>query len=173
MQTYQKVLWAAGICALAFLSLMGFLIVMGLFPKVLIFGMLTTVDQVLRIRLASAAIFIFLFGLSLYLPFSMRRGAGKSVIYLKNPLGAIEISQRAICEFIERVGKQVEGVEDIKAAIKSDEEGVDVFLTLSAKAEGEVPRLIDELQTVIKNYLAHTLGIENVREIKVKVTKLL
>jgi len=173
MQAYQKVLWGVGICALAFLSLMGFLIVIGIFPRILIFGMLTTVDQTLRVQLASTAIFAFLFALSLYLPFSLRRRGGGSVIHLKNPLGAVEISQRAICEFIQRVGKEVEGVGDIKAGIKSDEEGVDVFLTLSAQAQGEVPRLIDELQTVIKNYFTHTLGIENVREIKVRVARLL
>jgi len=67
----------------------------------------------------------------------------------------------------------VEGIEDIKARIKTGEEGIDVFLTLSARAQEEVPRLIDELQTVVKNYLNHTLGIENVREIKVRVTKLI
>jgi uncharacterized alkaline shock family protein YloU len=85
----------------------------------------------------------------------------------------VEISQRAICEFIQRVGKEVEGVEDIKARIKSGDEGVNVFLTLSARGQGEVPRLIDELQTVVKNYLNQTLGIENVREVKVRVAKLL
>ncbi|RLE06513.1 hypothetical protein DRZ78_04635, partial [Candidatus Aerophobetes bacterium] len=98
---------------------------------------------------------------------------GRAIIPLKNPLGEVEISQRAICEFIQRVGKEVEGVEDVRAGIKSGEEGVDVFLTLSARAQGEVPRLIDELQTVVKNYLNRTLGIENVREIKVRVAKLI
>jgi len=64
-------------------------------------------------------------------------------------------------------------VEDIKADIKLAEEGVDVYLTLSAQAQGEIPRLIDELQTVVKNYLNNTVGIENVQEVKVKVTKII
>jgi len=92
---------------------------------------------------------------------------------LKNPLGEMEISQKAICGFIQRIGKGVEGVEDIKADIKLAEEGVDVYLTLSAQGQGEIPRLIDELQTVVKNYLNNTIGIENVREVKVKVAKIL
>ncbi|GAF84442.1 unnamed protein product, partial [marine sediment metagenome] len=49
----------------------------------------------------------------------------------------------------------------------------DVYLTLSAQGQGEIPRLIDELQTVVKNYLNNTVGIENVREVKVKVAKIL
>ncbi|MEA3485792.1 MAG: alkaline shock response membrane anchor protein AmaP, partial [Candidatus Aerophobetes bacterium] len=125
-------------------------------------------------KLISTTVFAFLFGISIYLPFLRKRESkGGAIIPLKNPLGEVEISQRAICEFIQRVGKEVEGVEDIKARIKSSDEGVNVFLTLSARAQGEVPRLIDELQTVVKNYLNQTLGIENVREIKVRVTKLL
>ena len=174
MRVYQKILWGVGICALAFLSLMSLLFVLGVFPRLFIFGMLTTIEQTLRAKLISVAFFAFLFGLSLYLPFTVRKGeGGRAIIPLKNPLGEVEISQRAICEFIQRVGKEVEGVEDVRAGIKSGEEGVDVFLTLSARAQGEVPRLIDELQTVVKNYLNRTLGIENVREIKVRVAKLI
>ncbi len=173
MKIYQKVLLGVGICALAFLSLMGLLIIIGVFPRVIIFGMVSAVEQTLKVKFVSTAIFAFLFGLSLYLPFSMlRRGEGK-VIPLKNPLGEVDISQRAICEFIQRVGKEVEGVEDVRAGIRSDGEGVDVSLTLSARTQGEIPRLIDELQTVVKNYLNQTLGIENVREIKVKVARLI
>jgi len=174
MRFYQKVLWGVGVCALAFLSLMGLLFIIGVFPRLLIFGMLTALEQTLRIKMISIAVFAFLLGLSIYLPFlRARETKGGAIIPLKNPLGEVEISQRAICEFIQRVGKEVEGIEDIKARIKTGEEGIDVFLTLSARAQEEVPRLIDELQTVVKNYLNHTLGIENVREIKVRVTKLI
>ncbi len=173
MRLYQKVLWGVGVCGLALLSLGGFLVVMGLFDRFVVYGWLTFVEQTVLTRSIILLIFGFLFGLSLYLPFLTRTKAGGAVIPLKNPLGAVEISQKAISEFIQRIGKEVEGVEDIKAAIKSSDEGVDVYLTLSAQAQGEVPRLIDELQTVVKTYLNKTVGIESVREIKVKVVKLI
>jgi len=173
MRFYQKVLWGVGVCALALLSLGGFLVVVGLFDRFVVHGWLTIVEQTLLTRSIILVIFGFLFGLSLYLPFLTRTKAERAVIPLKNPLGAVEISQKAISEFIQRIGKEVEGVEDIKAAIKSSDEGVDVYLTLSAQAQGEVPRLIDELQTVVKTYLNKTVGIENVREIKVRVVKLI
>jgi len=99
-----------------------------------------------------------------------KRGA---VISLRNPLGQVEISQRAISDFIQREGREVEGVGDLKAKVRSTGEGVDVELSLSAQAEGEIPRLIDELQSVVKKYLNSTVGIENVKEIKVKVTKII
>ena len=173
MRVYQKVLWGVGVCALALLSLGGFLVGVGLFDRFVVSGWLTLVEQTVLTRSIILLIFGFLFGLSLYLPFLTRTKAGAAVIPLKNPLGAVEISQKAISEFIQRIGKEVEGVEDIKAAIKSSDEGVDVYLTLSAQAQGEVPRLIDELQTVVKTYLNKTVGIESVGEIKVRVAKLL
>ena len=173
MRFYQKGLWGVGVCALALLSLGGFLVVVGLFDRFVVIGWLTFVEQTLLTRSIILVIFGFLFGLSLYLLSSTGTKVERAVIPLKNPLGAVEISQKAISEFIQRIGKEVEGVEDIKAAIKSSDEGVDVYLTLSAQAQGEVPRLIDELQTVVKTYLNKTVGIENVREIKVRVAKLI
>ena len=158
MRIYQKVLWVIGLIALAALSLGGFLVSIGVIPRFIIFSTLTALEQDIAIRLATVIVFGFLFVLSIYLPIATwaRKGGGITTIPLKNPLGEVEISQRAICEFIQRVGKEVQGVEDIKANIKSTEEGVDVFLTLSAQAQGEIPRLIDELQTVVKNYLNNT-----------------
>jgi len=174
MRIYQKAFWVIGLIALAALSLGGFLINIGFVPRFVIFGTLTVLEQDIAIRLAALVIFGFLFALSIYLPIvTWVKGGRDATIPLRNPLGEIEISQRAVCEFIQRVGKEVQGVEDIKANIKSTEEGVDVLLTLSAQAQGEIPRLIDELQTVVKNYLNKTVGIENVREIKVKVAKIL
>ena len=175
MRIYQKVFWVIGLIALAALSLGGFLVSVGFIPRFVIFGTLTTLEQNILIGLATLIVFGFLFILSIYLPIVTwgKKQGGTATIPLRNPLGEVEISQRAICEFIQRVGKEVQGVEDIKANIKSTEEGVDVLLTLSAQAQGEIPRLIDELQTVVKNYLNKTVGIENVREIKVKVAKIL
>ncbi len=176
MRIHQKIFWVLGLIALAALSLGGFLVSTGFIPRFIIFGTLTTLEQDFAIRLATFVVFGFLFVLSIYLPivtWGKEKRGGAATIPLRNPLGEIEISQRAICEFIQRVGKEVQGVEDIKANIKSTEEGVDVFLALSAQAQGEIPRLIDELQTVVKNYLNNTVGIENVREIKVKVAKII
>jgi len=173
MKIYQKVLWVIALVAFGALSLGGLLVSAGILPKILIFSALTAMELGILIRIGVSVVFIFLLGLSIYLPIVTWTEGKGTTIPLRNPLGEIEISQRAICEFIQRVGKEVQGVEDLKAKVKSTEEGVDVDLTLAAHAQGEIPRLIDELQNVIKNYLNNTVGIENVREIRVKVGKIL
>jgi len=173
MKIYQKVLWVIALVAFGALSLGGLLVSTGILPKILIFSALTAMELGILIRIGVSVVFIFLLGLSIYLPVVTWTEGKGTTIPLRNPLGEIEISQRAICEFIQKVGKEVQGVEDLKAKVKSTEEGVDVDLTLAAHAQGEIPRLIDELQNVIKNYLNNTVGIENVREIRVKVGKIL
>ena len=173
MRVFKRILWGIIVVALAFLSLAGFFISLEIIPRFAVLGALTALEQQLLIKGISICLFGFLFVLSIALPFLGREKREGAVVSLKNPLGEMEISQKAICGFIQRIGKGVEGVEDIKADIKLTEEGVDVYLTLSAQGQGEIPRLIDELQTVVKNYLNNTVGIENVREIKVKVAKIL
>lgn len=169
----KKVLWGIVVVTLALFSLGGFLVSLEIIPRIVIMGVLTGFEEQLLIKGIFVSFFGFLFVLSIALFLSTRERARDAIIPLKNPLGEVEISQKAICEFIQRVGKEVEGVEDIKARIKSNDEGMDVYLVLSAQAQGEIPRLIDELQTVVKNYLNNTVGIENIREIKVKVAKIL
>lgn len=169
----KKVLWGIIVVTLALFSLGGFLVSLEIIPRIVVMGVLTGFEEQLLIKGIFVSFFGFLFVLSIALFLSTRERAGDAIIPLKNPLGEVEISQKAICEFIQRVGKEVEGVEDIKARIKSNDEGMDVYLVLSAQAQGEIPRLIDELQTVVKNYLNNTVGIENIREIKVKVAKIL
>lgn len=173
MKIYQKVLWVIGLVALGALSLGGLLVTSGILPRIVIFSALTAVEIDILVRIGVAVVFAFLLVLSIYLPVVTWTEGKGTVIPLRNPLGEIEISQRAICEFIQRVGGEVQGVEDLKAKVKSTEEGVDVDLNLSAHAQGEIPRLIDELQNVIKSYLNNTVGIENVREIRVKIGKIL
>jgi uncharacterized alkaline shock family protein YloU len=174
MRLYQKIIVGVGFVALAAFSLGGALVAVGFFDRFYVVAALSALEQDPVARLVSLAIFLFLLGMSVYFPFSFARQAEKkATVGLKNPLGEVEISQKAISEFVQRVGKEVEGVEDLEADIKPSDEGLDVYLTLSAEAKGEIPRLIDELQTVVRNYLTSTIGIENVREIKVKVAKIL
>ncbi|HHF97953.1 MAG TPA: alkaline shock response membrane anchor protein AmaP [Candidatus Aerophobetes bacterium] len=172
MKIYQKVLWIIGLVSLAAFSIGGLTVSTGAMPKILIFSALTAVELNFIVKLITTVVFAFLLFLSIYLPIFTWTEKKGTIIPLRNPLGEIEISQRAISDFIQRVGREVEGVQDLKAKVRSTEEGVDVELSLSVQAQGEIPRLIDELQNVIKKYLNTTVGIENVREIKVKVGKI-
>jgi len=173
MRIYQRILWIIGIVVLGILSLGAILVINEVIPRFVIIGTLITLRENPMIFLSSLIVFSFLLGLAIYLPFTLRREEERMFVSLRNPQGEVKISQKAICEFIQRIGKEIKGVEDVKASIKTDEEGMDVFLSLSTWAEGEIPRLIDETQTVVKKYLNETIGVENVREVKVKVNKIL
>ena len=122
-------------------------------PKILIFSALTGINLNIFIQIGTSAVFAFLFMLSIYLPLVTWTEKKSATIPLRNPLGEVEISQKAISDFIQRVGSEVEGVGDLKAKVRYTEEGLDVDLSLSAQAQGEIPRLIDEVQSVVKKYL--------------------
>jgi len=173
MRIYQKILWVIGIVVLGILSVGTILVITEVIPRFVIIGVLTTLHEEMMISLISFIVFGFFLGLAIYLPFTLKREEDGVFVSLKNPQGEVEISQKAICEFIQRIGKEIKGVEDVKASIKPGEEGMDVFLSLSTWAEGEIPRLIDEVQTTVKNYLNQTIGVESVREVKVKVNRIL
>lgn len=173
MKMHQKALWVIGLLALAAFSLGGFLVSAGVMPKILIYGTITTIEIDIFVRIATTIVFALLFILSIYLPLATWTEKKGTIIALRNPLGEVEISQAAISDFIERISSEVEGVEDLKAKVKATEEATNIELTLSVQGQGEIPRLIDELQNIIKKYLNATVGIENVGEIKVKVKKII
>jgi hypothetical protein len=143
MKVCKRILWGIIVVALALFSLVGFFISLEIIPRFAILGALTALEQQLLTKGIFVCLFGFLFVLGIALPLLAREKREGGVVSLKNPLGEMEISQKAICGFIQRIGKGVEGVEDIKADIKLAEEGVDVYLTLSAQGQGEIPRLID------------------------------
>ncbi|RLE15525.1 alkaline shock response membrane anchor protein AmaP [Candidatus Aerophobetes bacterium] len=173
MKTYQKILWIIGLVALFAMSLGGLLVSAGVLPRILVFSALTAIEIDVYVRIVTIIVFAFLLVLSVYLPLFTWTEKKGTVVPLRNPLGEVKISQKAISDFIQRVGGEVQGVGDLKAKVKSTEEGVDIDLSLSVQAQGEIPRLIDELQSVVKKYLNTTVGIENVREIRVKVGKII
>ena len=146
MRVYKMILWGIIVVTLALLSLAGLFISLEIIPRFAILGALTALEQQSLTKGIFVCLFGFLFVVSISVPLFARDKREGAVVSLKNPLGEMEISQKAICGFIQRIGKGVEGVEDIKANIRLTEDGVDVYLTLSAQGQGEIPRLIDELQ---------------------------
>jgi len=70
MRAYQKVLWGIGFVALGAFSLAGFLLDVGLIPRMTIYRALRRMWYELPITLTTGAVFLFLLALSIYLPIS-------------------------------------------------------------------------------------------------------
>ncbi len=69
----------------------------------------------------------------------------------------------------------MEGVEGVRVEIKPVEEGIQCYVTLAASSEreGGLPRLLNNFQELVKKHIVETVGVPDVKEVKVKVTKIL
>lgn len=174
MRVYQKVLWVVGLVALGAFSLAGFLADAGLIPRFTVYLALTKMWSELTIGLTAGAVFLFLLGLSIYLPLSTWLQAADEWITLSNPLGSLHVSTKAISKFIQRVGETMEEVRDAKIKIKPVKGGVEshVILWAHGEAEGGIPRLLNDFQQMVKKYLVEQVGIPNVKKVEVRVTKI-
>ena len=102
MRICKRILWGIIVFALALLSLAGFFISLEIIPRFAILGAVTALEQQLFTKGIFVCLFGFLFVLSIALPLLGREKRDGAVVSLKNPLGEMEISQKAICGFIQR-----------------------------------------------------------------------
>jgi len=175
MRTYQKILWVVGLVALGAFSLAGFLTDVGFIPRITAYRALTRMWYELTVALAAGAVFLFLFALSIYLPISTWfRGGAARVITFSNPLGPVNVSIEAISKFVQRVVEKMEEVREARIRIKPVEEGVELYVTLSAygEAEGGMPRLVNDFQEMVKKCLVEQVGVPNVKKVQVRVTRI-
>jgi len=174
MKAYQKLLWVVGLVALGAFSLAGFLADAGLIPRFTVYLALTQMWSLLHIRVAAGAIFLFLLALSIYLPASTWLKGAEGFITLSSPSGSLSISTRTISKFIQRMGERMEEVGEVKIRIEPAKEGVESYVTLSARgeAEGGIPRLVNDFQEMVKKCLLEQVGIPKVEKIEVRVTRI-
>lgn len=174
MKLHQKLLWVLGLVALGAFSLAGFLSYVGFIPRMTAYRALTAMWYEPTIGLIAGAVFLFLLALSIYLPISTWLKAEGGVVTFSNPLGTVEISREVVSRFIRRVGQEMGEVEGVKVEIKPVDEGARCYVTLAvcSEAEGGIPRLLNSFQELVKKHLVETVGVADVKEVKVKVTKI-
>lgn len=170
MKDYPREWILVGIFALSLFSLLGLLIVLGLVTPQMVKAVLSSFKNPL-VQWVMVGVLGFFFVLGVWLIYVLEEK--ERTLTLRNPLGEIEISLHALSDFLRRVGEEMEGVEKMRAKIFPREEGVEVFLTLWVQAQEGIPRLLDELQNVVRDYLTKTVGVENVGQIRIKIRKIL
>jgi len=175
VKVHQKALWTVGLVALGAFSLAGFLLDVGLIPRMTAYRALTRMWYELSVSLTEGAVFLFLLALSIYLPISTwLRGRGE-VITVSNPLGPVELSTEAVSRFLQRLGEEMQGVEGVRVRVEAQAEGVECYVTLAAhsEVEGGIPRLTKDFQEMVKKNLLEIVGVPEVKKVEVRVTKIL
>ena len=116
MKVHQKALWTVGLVALGAFSLAGFLLDVGLIPRMTAYRALTRMWYELSVSLTAGAVFLFLLALSIYLPISTwLRGRG-GVITVSNPLGPVELKKLGgkITQFKKDIEAKKKGIQRLR-----------------------------------------------------------
>ncbi|MDS1030089.1 alkaline shock response membrane anchor protein AmaP [Bacillota bacterium LX-D] len=83
-------------------------------------------------------------------------------------LGAVNITIIALEHLVSKAAKQVRGIKDVKAKIRSLPEGIFIKLRVIINPESSIPMVTQELQETVQGYIERIAGIK-VLEIKVLV----
>jgi uncharacterized alkaline shock family protein YloU len=100
-----------------------------------------------------------------------RSGRREETIEFKNVLGEIRISLWAIEEFIARVAEEVDGISDVRAHVEAGKGGITAYCSVVATPSGNVPEMLGNLQSLIRQRIREELGIPDILGIKIFVRK--
>ncbi len=158
---------------LAFLGVLAmgcWLIYSSLFDEALNTAML---DLVRNTPFYGAAIGLFLI-LSVFLRFAARgeHRAKDAFINFHSEDGSVGISTKAICDFIERVGKEFSAIKSIDSKLISGKGAVDIALSVKVVSGNKIPELSHVLQQRVRESVRESLGLEEIRNITIKVQEI-
>lgn len=101
----------------------------------------------------------FLVGLRLLVALVRRRGPAGALVRQAD-LGEVQVSLNAVENFVARVGRQVDGVRDLRARVAAGAGGIRVHIQASVGANVHVPGLAEELQATVQQQVQRVLGVE-------------
>jgi uncharacterized alkaline shock family protein YloU len=86
--------------------------------------------------------------------------------------GSVGISTKAICDFIERIGKEFAAVKSIDSKLVKQKDALDVGLTVKVLSGNKIPELSHVLQQRVRESVRESLGLEEIRNITIKVQEI-
>ena len=86
--------------------------------------------------------------------------------------GSVGISTKAICDFIERIGKEFAAIKSIESKLVTVKGSVDVELGVKVVSGNKIPELSHVLQQRVRESVRESLGLEEIRNITIKVQEI-
>jgi uncharacterized alkaline shock family protein YloU len=90
---------------------------------------------------------------------------------INTSIGKIKITNSALEHMATKVTKEINGIRETKAIIKSTPQGIAIYIQVSLMPDINIPETTTMIQNKIKEYFAQVVGI-GVEEVRVLVTKL-
>ncbi len=134
-------------------------------------------DKVFEV-IQNSPFFSTVVGLVLILSFLLRVAAGckgkqkDSFIDFQSDEGSVGISTKAICDFIERVGKEFAAIKSIESRLVQQKGALDIAMSVKVLTGNKIPELSHVLQQRVRESVRESLGLEDVRNITIKVKEI-
>lgn len=169
MRGVDRVVLAVQTAAAALAAVLAVLIAAGWQEPVwALAGALATVDG----RLGLAATGALLFAVSARVAaaaFGSRRDP--PVIVFPSPQGEVRVSLAAVEGLVQRLGRQVEGVRDLRVRVRRGEEGLELELGTRVSGDARLPELCERLQQTLSQRVQQVVGVP-VGQVRVTVREI-
>lgn len=96
----------------------------------------------------------------------------ESFINFHSEEGCVGISTKAICDFIERIGKEFSAIKSIDSKLISAKNAVDIQLRVKVVSGNKIPELSQVLQQRVRDSVRESLGLDEIRNITIKVQEI-
>ncbi len=93
-------------------------------------------------------------------------------VSFSNPLGEVKITYSALEDYIRRVAQSSHEILHLKPKVREGRQGLEVEVRVVVTEEVNIPRMTGSLQDLILRNLKESIGIENVAQVKVHVSKI-
>lgn len=94
------------------------------------------------------------------------------LIVLNSEAGTVGVSIDAVEEFVKRKGEAVRGVRNLQVHANVEDTGLVIHNRIVLELQRNIPEFIHEFQSLIHRELTVTLGLQNVKEVKVLIHKI-
>lgn len=120
-------------------------------------------------RTAIGVVSGFLFLASLrFIYFGFKRKPAQALVH-DTGMGEVRISLVAVKSLVSRVASRIPGVREVKADVRTGDEGLVVSLELKVAVDVSLPELGDKIQKAVSSYVHDIVGV-NVEAVKVSVS---
>jgi uncharacterized alkaline shock family protein YloU len=103
-------------------------------------------------------------------------GLGKpkdTFINFESDEGNVGISANAVCDFVERIGKEFAAVESIDSKLIKHKNSLDIALDVKVRSGNKIPELSQVLQQRVRESVRESLGLESIGNIAIKVKEII
>ena len=142
-------------------SLLFFILALGLLPPERVQGWLSYVYDSAKLRLGfgGLAVVALAGGIGL-LRWTVRDIQRRRTIAFPNPDGEVTVSLEAIEAFVKQLGMEQEGVQELKASASASGDGILVELKTALWSSCQIPETTEHLQRLVRSHVHDMLGVE-------------